>query len=147
MPRSPIFLDSNVFLYAAGREHPLRDPCRRVLGHLAAGDVLATTSAEVLQEILHVVSRTGARADAARLVRHVIDLVADVLPVRREEVALACDLVEQGALLDPRDAMHVATMRLSGLTEIVTADRHFDLIEGIRRIDPSRLGEIERAKL
>ena len=147
MPRSPIFLDSNVFLYAAGREHPLRDPCRRALDRLASGSVLAVTSSEVLQEILHVVSRTGARGDAARLVRHVLDLVPDVLPVRREEVAHACELIEHDSRIDPRDAVHVATMRLRGLTEILTADRHFDAIEGIRRIDPSGFGDFGRSKV
>jgi hypothetical protein len=142
MPRSPIFLDSNVFLYAAGREHPLREDCLRALDRVAAGALPAVSSSEVLQEILHVVSRTGARREAARLVRHAIDLLADVLPVRREELALACDLLDQNSSINARDAIHVATMRLSGLTEILTADRHFDAIEGIRRLDPSHAREL-----
>lgn len=44
MPEPALFLDSNVFLYAAGREHPLRDVCRRLLDRVAAGEVEAATS-------------------------------------------------------------------------------------------------------
>jgi predicted nucleic acid-binding protein len=137
MPRAPVFLDSNVFLYAAGREHPLREPCRRALDRVAAGSVAAVTSSEVVREILHVLARRELRKEAVQLSRWVLDLVPDVLPVRREDVALACELLERRKRLNARDAIHLATMRLNGITEIVTADHHFTAIEGVRRIDPS----------
>jgi predicted nucleic acid-binding protein len=34
------------------------------------------------------------------------------------------------------DAYHIAAMRAEGLNEIVTFDREFDRISGIRRIEP-----------
>ena len=76
MPEPAIFLDSNVFLYAAGREHSLRDACRKVLDRVAEGDLVAVTSSEVLQEILHVLTRRGLRREAIELTRSVLDLVA-----------------------------------------------------------------------
>ncbi len=42
------FLDTNVFLYAAGADHPLRDPCQRILHRVAAGELAATTSSKVV---------------------------------------------------------------------------------------------------
>ena len=45
----PVFLDTNVFLYAAGGEHVLREPCRRILRNVV--DIDAITSSEVVQEI------------------------------------------------------------------------------------------------
>jgi predicted nucleic acid-binding protein len=57
--------------------------------------------------------------------------------VRREEVTLACALLHEAGGVNTRDAIHVATMRLNGLTEILTADRHFAAIEGVRRLDPA----------
>jgi predicted nucleic acid-binding protein len=95
------------------------------------------TSSEVIQEILHVLSRRELHDAAVELARWALELVPDLLPVRREEVALACELVGERKGLNVRDAIHVATMRLNGLTEIVTADRHFAAIEGVRRIDPA----------
>ena len=137
MPRSPTFLDSNVFLYAAGSEHPLRAPCRRAIEEVAAGDLAAVTSSEVVQEILHVLSRRHLTREAVRLARSAAEVVAGVLPVRREEVALACELIERHSEISVRDAIHVATMQLNGISEIMTADRHFSAIEGVRRIDPA----------
>jgi uncharacterized protein len=137
MPEPALFLDSNVFLYAAGREHPLRDACRQLLERVAAGEVTAATSSEVLQEILHVLTRRGLRREAVELTRSILDLVPEVLAVRRQELALACELMEERHELNPRDAIHVATLRGYGLQTIVTADHHFDGIDDVRRLDPT----------
>ncbi len=49
-----VFLDTNVFLYAAGRAHPERDACASVLRRVADGSLDATVNTEVIQEILYV---------------------------------------------------------------------------------------------
>ena len=36
----------------------------------------------------------------------------------------------------PRDWLHLAVMLNNGITDIISADRHFDDIEGITRLDP-----------
>lgn len=131
------FVDANVFLYASGVEHPLREPCQAILRRIEEGRLSAATSAEVAQEVLFVASRSK-RVDAAlELARGLIALFPDLLPVTREDVKLACDLFERHPGLPIRDAVHAATMRNNGLTTIVTADRHFDAIPGIRRMDPA----------
>ena len=48
-----VFIDSNVPMYVAGREHPLREPARRFLARVRDGEVDGCTSTEVLQEILY----------------------------------------------------------------------------------------------
>lgn len=64
MPVRTLFLDTNVFLYAAGADHPLKKPSIRWLEGAAEGRFRAVTSAEVLQEILHVLIRRGRRREA-----------------------------------------------------------------------------------
>jgi predicted nucleic acid-binding protein len=44
-----VFIDSNVPMYVAGRDHPLREPSRRFLARVLAGEVEGCTSTEVLQ--------------------------------------------------------------------------------------------------
>jgi hypothetical protein len=51
--RAVILVDSNIFMYAAGREHPHRDASVGFLANVADGAVNAAIDAEVLQEILH----------------------------------------------------------------------------------------------
>lgn len=48
-----VYIDSNIPMYVAGRDHPLREPARRFLERVRAAEVEACTSTEVLQEILY----------------------------------------------------------------------------------------------
>ena len=132
----PVFLDANVFLYAAGRDHPLKGACAGVLRRLAAGELAATTSTEVVQELLYVLTRRGQREAALALARHVLVLVPDLLPVSRAVMEATCELLADHPNLPVRDVVHVATMREHGLDEIVSADRDFDAFEGVTRLDP-----------
>ncbi len=40
-------LDTTVLVYTIGAGHPLREPCRELIGAIAAGRVQATTTVEV----------------------------------------------------------------------------------------------------
>jgi hypothetical protein len=134
-----VFLDTNVFLYAAGAPHPLRDACARVLRRVADGTLEATVNSEVVREILYVLTRRGRRRDAVTLARHVVSLFPDLLPVTRDDVRVACDLLRKYPRLAVRDSMHAATMLRNGLKTIVSVDLDFDRISQIRRIAPATL--------
>ena len=68
-------------------------------------------------------------------------------PVYAEDVLLAGALVDQYLELGSRDLIHVAVMRRLGLTRIISADTHFDRVDGIERLDPVRLDEWEHSIL
>jgi predicted nucleic acid-binding protein len=135
-----VFLDANVFLYAAGASDPYREPCRRVLRKVEEGSLPSNTSAEVVQELLYVLWRRGLAEKGIRLARSVIDLFPELLPHTRDDLRDACGLLGRNPALTPRDAIHVATMRRHGIDTILSADVHFDGIRGIRRVDPARIG-------
>ncbi|MFQ5678851.1 MAG: type II toxin-antitoxin system VapC family toxin [Gemmatimonadota bacterium] len=134
------FLDTNVFLYAAGQAHPEREPCRRLLEAVAEGEILATTSIEVVREILYVLARRDETARGVALARGVLRLLPGLLPVTPAEIAVACDLLAKHPGLPARDAVHAATMRNRGLELLVSADPHFDAIAWIQRLDPASAG-------
>ena len=48
-----ILLDTNILMYAAGAEHPYKEPSRQYLERVARGEIEAALDAETLQEILH----------------------------------------------------------------------------------------------
>jgi len=118
-----IFVDTNVFVYAVGREHSLKAPARVFFQRAAeAGDVLAT-SAEVLQELLHIYLPAGriATLDAAlELVRGTIGEVWDLVP---EDVHLARSFAGRYPHLGARDLVHLACCRRRNVTRIKTFDR------------------------
>lgn len=132
-----VFLDTAVLLYAAGGEHPLREPCRRLLRRVADGELEAVTSAEVVQEILHRFTRIGQPQVGSALARASLDLLAPVLPLTHSLMRRVPDLVDRYPRLAARDLVHVATCLHEGIAAIVSPDRGFDGVDGLRRIDPA----------
>lgn len=47
-------IDTNIILYSLGREHPLKEPCRKIVAKIASGEIAANIDVEVLQEVLYV---------------------------------------------------------------------------------------------
>lgn len=133
-----LFLDANIFLYALGADSTDRGPCRDVLRAVGHGKLDGVTSSEVLQEILYVRARRVNVQDAANAVRAAADLVADVLPVTRDDVLEACRLAESHSGLGARDALHAAVMRNSEIHVLVSVDRDFDVVPELKRIEPSQ---------
>ena len=130
------FLDTNIFLYAAGGDHPHREPCQHILRRVAEGELNATTSSEVVQEILYVLTRRGLRTQAVALARNILAVFPALLEVGAGEMNTACDLLESIPELPPRDAVHAATMITHEITTIITADTHFDQLTQVKRIAP-----------
>ncbi len=133
-----VLLDTNIAMYAAGRMHALQAPARRVIQAVVDGDLDAYTDTEVLQEILYRYLRTGERSQGYAVFDNFHQLMAGrVLPVTVDDIVRARTLAEAQPLLSPRDYVHWAVMVGHGITTIVTADRHFDGVEGVTRVDPT----------
>jgi uncharacterized protein len=129
-----IFVDSNVPMYVAGRDHPLRDPARRFLDRARSGDVEICTSTEVLQEILYRYTALG-RMDLALSVYDLfVEICPVVLPVTLADTDRARVLLPESTGLSVRDALHAAVMLDNEVTEIASFDEGFDRIPGIRRL-------------
>jgi predicted nucleic acid-binding protein len=133
-----LFLDSNIFLYAVGTEHPEKAPCRKLLELVAGGHLEAVTSSEVLQEVLYVRLRRGNRAEALESVGRIRDLMDEILPVTGEDVLAACDLLGRHPALDAREAVHAAVALRNRISTIATVDRDFEAIPGLRRLSPAQ---------
>jgi predicted nucleic acid-binding protein len=141
-----LFIDTAVFMYAGGAEHPLRAPAQRVLRAVADGRMDAVTSVEVIQEIVHRLMAIRRPALAVSMARDAMDLFAPVLPVTHFVMRRVPDLVAQFPGLAARDLVHAATCLHEGLTQIVSPDGGFDRLDviGLRRrpIDDPELAGI-----
>ena len=123
-------------MYAAGKEHPHRDPALRFLAQVQKGKVEACTSTEVLQEVLYRYSAIG-RLDLAGTV---YDLFVEICPVVFSITLADTDLARSLLLgvkgISARDAVHAAVMKNHDVERIATFDAGFDGVPGIRRIEP-----------
>jgi uncharacterized protein len=129
--------DTSVFVYALGREHPYRDPCRAIMSKGERGLIAGEASIELIHEFAHVRARRGvARATAARDARD-IAATSRLHPVDRADVERALALWLEHERLDMRDAIFAAQALNRGIDTILSADRGFDGIPGLERIDPA----------
>ena len=129
-----VFVDSNVPMYVAGREHALRDPARRLLERARRGHIDICTSTEVLQEILYRYASLKRLDLAATVYDLFVQLCPTVLPVTLADTDRAKSLLMTVDGLSARDAVHAAVMLNHDISAIATFDEGFDKVHGIERL-------------
>ncbi len=129
-------IDANVFIYAQGKDHPYRQPCRQLLDRIPQEKAAFQIDAETVQELLFVYAARGLRQYGLDMAERVLELFPELLPVDRPLIVEAKNLVAAYSFLLPRDAIHAAAVRLYGLEGIISADRVFERVTGVTRIDP-----------
>jgi predicted nucleic acid-binding protein len=134
-----IVLDTTVLVYAKGAEHPLRAPCRRLIQAIADGALEATTTVEVIQELVHVRARRRGRQEAAATGRDCAELLSPLLSVTREQLEKGLSLFERGERLGAFDAVLAAAAVMSGASALVSADSAFGAA-GVEHVMPDEAG-------
>ena len=125
------FVDANVVLYSAV-ESEYRAACTSVLEAIIEG-ADGRTSPAVLEEVWHI-ERSGRLGYLDGLAERAHRIFSPLLAVTDDAFghALASDAPGVGT----NDRLHVGTCAVHGIEAIVTADRGFDGVRGLRRVDP-----------
>jgi predicted nucleic acid-binding protein len=139
MSKIPYFIDTNIFLYSIGRDHPLKSPCVHVIQKIREGKTIAIVSTEIVQEILYRFQSIRQLPTGMDLANDVISISSRILPVIERDLILALEILKSHSNMPIRDAFHAATMINNGVKEILSTDPHFDLIREIKRVDPSSM--------
>jgi len=130
-----MIVDTTVLVYAFGDEHPLQEPCFRLLDRVRARVVEATTTVQVMQEFAHVRARRRPRTDAASLARDIAGLLAPLLSPTLPELLAGLGLFESYAGLGSFDSVLAATC-ISRSGQLVSADKAFSLVPGLAYVAP-----------
>jgi len=138
MNMSQYFIDTNIFIYSMGRDHPLRSNCASAIRRIRDQEIRAILNTEIIQEILYRFQSIKELQLGIRLAREAMALSSKILSVTERDLTLAIELLESHPQIDTRDAFHAATMINNDIKEIISTDSHFDLIPGINRIAPAR---------
>ncbi|MGA9875668.1 MAG: type II toxin-antitoxin system VapC family toxin [Solirubrobacteraceae bacterium] len=126
------FVDANISIYT-WLPTAYREPCLEILAAIAAGDAAGCTSTAAIEEVWHfelserALDVTGMTADAYALFKPLLSVTDDIF---RDALALSTTRI--GA----NDRIHVATCLANGIDTILSADRAFDAVERLRRVDP-----------
>ena len=128
-----IYLDSNVFIYAALNADDLGSKTRQLLSRIDEGHEAAASSALTFDELVWVVRKHRRKDDAWAAGRAFLELrnlkIIDVDPT---VLSSALEIMEEYNLA-PRDGIHAASALMQGITTMISSDGHFDRIEGLKR--------------
>ncbi len=118
-----IFVDTNVFIYAVGRPHPLKHEAEEFFRQAKRNGETLATSAEVLQELLHYYLPSG-RYKMLNETLALVDIeVSEVWPLESGDVRMARQLHNSYPELEARDLCHLASCRNRGVETIMTFDQ------------------------
>jgi len=132
-------IDADVLVYARGAPHPYRDACRSLLAEIEAGRLEGNVDTEVLQEVTYVYWCQKRLERGLDYLGRLLILFPAPLPVSGEIITTARDILAAYRQLEPRHAIHAAVVLNHSLEAIISADRAFDEITEIKRLDPLEL--------
>ncbi len=138
-----VVLDTAIFVYAVGGEHPCREPCQAIVERAGRGELSCVASADLLQEFVHQrTRRTGDRAEAVRQAQKV-PAFCRVLDLTLADARTALDLFATHERLHARDAVFAAVALERDIGHILSPDRAFDAVPGLVRVDPMDADAVE----
>ncbi len=129
-----VFVDANVAMYLVGAAHPNKVDAQRRLERLVVERTRLVTDAEAMNEILHRYTALDRRATIQPAFDAMLGVVDDVLPIGRETLEQAKQLVLQYPTLSVRTALHVAVMQLNRIETALSFDVGFERVPGITRL-------------
>lgn len=138
-----LFLDTNVLVYANGGEHALKSPCEEVLDAISVGSLQATTTPETIQEFAHAFARRRGRTVSAEIATRYAILLAPLRVTGAEHLQAGLALWQVTAQLGAFDAVLAAVALDSEDATVVSADRAFADVPGLRHVFPDDAGVAE----
>jgi predicted nucleic acid-binding protein len=130
-----LYLDANIFIYAAINTQELGEKVCALLKKIQLGEEEAETSVLTYDEVFWALKKHDWEL-AFQVCEAFLDFPnLKIIPTDRELAFSALRLVRE-CRLDLRDALHAATALAEKADYLVSTDAHFDRVKGLRRKAP-----------
>lgn len=129
--KTRVFVDSNIPMYAAGKEHSNKIPSIKVLELISEGKIIGTTSTEVFQEILYRYQAIDLLDKGLEIFDSFSSIIDEVLSINLNIMREARNILKENNI-NVRDAVHIATVDYYGISYIASHDKHFKEFKHIR---------------
>ena len=134
-----LFLDSNILLRHLTNDDPERgQACFALIQAIEQGELSAWTSDLVIAEVVFVLANKNTYNLGRETIRDLLLPLINLPGIKLPHKRLYPRVFELYTSLpiDYVDAYHVVLMERRGTTEVLSYDKHFDQVEGIRRREP-----------
>ncbi|MEK6909019.1 MAG: type II toxin-antitoxin system VapC family toxin [Nanoarchaeota archaeon] len=133
-----VYLDSNLFITSVISTATDGEKARAIIKQIKEGEYEGYTSVLTLDEVIWIVQKFKDKETAYETGKTLIGIPnINFVPIGVELISKSLELYKN-TLLDPRDAIHLATMQQKGIKTIISQDSDFDKIKNIKRIDFSK---------
>ena len=129
------FVDSNVFFYAKILDREYGKSCAKIIRDVVEGRVEAVTSVLVVVEVANALRKYGLGKEAKEVADAIFSLDIPVYGVDSSDVRIAMGFFDEFGI-SPYDCVHASVMKRGGALNIISADKDFDKIKLIKRLDP-----------
>lgn len=129
-----IYIDSNVFIFAALNREELGEKARALLKDVQEGKKAAATSALTFDEVTWKILHARGFEAALLVAQDILEMPSLILlDANASVLATSFNLMKLYRLF-PRDAIHAASAINNRVFTIVSEDKDFDKVKGIKRI-------------
>jgi len=84
-----------------------------------------------------ILKKNVGRDNAIKIIKAMLSMPIKWVEVDKSVIIKMIDIFKK-TTLDPRDAIHIASMKELGLSLIVSEDNDFDKVDGIKRVNVSK---------
>ena len=138
-----IYIDTNVFIYAIENHPKYGERCKKILEDLMHEKIKLAASVLVLVEVINVLGRLNKElhGNGSKELNISMNISAiESLPIVWLDLNLP--IIERAAeytyKINAVDYIHLASMELNQINEIISADADLDKAKWVSRIDPLR---------
>ena len=134
-----VYIDSNCFIYSAIDKEEKGKKAKSILEKVKKGEYRkAYTSTLTIDEFLWRVQKEVGRelASEGTIVFFTLENL-ELISVDQSLISEAIQIYKDKKL-DPRDAIHLASMQSKSIKTLISSDPDFDKVKGIKRIDFSK---------
>ncbi len=133
-----MYIDSNIFLFAALDTTELGDNCRKVLEMIQDQELTCASSFLTVDEVIWILKKKMGKEKAVKISKASLSLPVKWIEIDRSIISGMIDQFEDNTL-DPRDSLHLTSMKAAGINTILSEDTDFDKIKGIKRLSSKDL--------
>ncbi|MCL5986895.1 MAG: type II toxin-antitoxin system VapC family toxin [Actinobacteria bacterium] len=140
MRMNKYFLDTNILMYAAGKEHIFKKPCIELLEKAVSGEIEVYTDAHVFQEILHrSISQQNLKVGIQIFDEYIKIMNGKILPITFRELKILRKFVEKYPHDKAGDLLHLSVMITNNIDKIITLDKDFKRFKEVITFNPADL--------
>ncbi len=132
-----MYIDSNIFIFAATDKGKVGQKCREIIGLINDKKIVCATSYLVVDEVIWVLKKSVGKDSAIKIIKAMLSMPIKWIKIDKLIIIEMLDVFEK-TTLDPRDSIHISSMKGVGLSVILSEDKDFNRVEEIERIDASK---------